>query len=71
MSAAVWGSVFVWKKHKWLGISLSASMRLLERLDGNVMVNPAVIKNIYRRVTLLDAATSRPMERGGKKRGGE
>lgn len=40
-----------------------------------MLVNPAVIKNIYCRVTLLDAATSQPTEGGGgekkKKRGGE
>lgn len=69
MPQAVRGSVFVFRN---AGISFSASKRLLERLECSVVVNPTVIKNVYCRVTLLDAATSQPREGvGGKKRRGE
>lgn len=61
MPQAVRGSVFVFRN---AGISFSASKRLLERLECSVVVNPTVIKNVYCRVTLLDAATSQAREEG-------
>lgn len=69
MPQALRGSVFVFRNAR---ISFSASKRLLERLERGVVVNPTVIKNVYCRVTLLDAATSQPRERGGgeKEKGG-
>lgn len=65
MPQAVRGSVFVFGNAR---ISFSASKRLLERLERSVVVNSTVIKNVYCRVTLLDAATSQPREGGGREK---